>query len=182
MSPHQPPWSSFFRSDFGLSSGASLRCSLKDLPLTSKSGLCVLPQCTILSHHTLSHPVAVIVCWYLPLKCASRNLCLFGLTVYPQDLEQCLAHIRISINMYWMTNWRHTPCLKEAFNLESHSNRFFRAGELPQVSEWVRCLNGDPPLNSISEICLSLFGQIETFKIHLLHCLHLAQINNCLFP
>lgn len=127
MSPHQPPRPSLFRSDFGLSFGASLRCSLKDLPLTSKSGLCVLPQYTILSHHTLSHPVAVIVCWYLPLKCASRNPCLSGLTVYPQDLEQCLAHIRISINMYWMTNWRHTPCLKEAFNLvvktDTHSAR-----------------------------------------------------------
>lgn len=86
-----------------------------------------------LSHHTLSPHVAVIDCWYLPLKCASRNPCLFGLTVYPQDLEQCLAHIRISINMYWMTNWRHTPCLKEAFNLvgktDTHSAREWESVE-----------------------------------------------------
>lgn len=34
-----------------------------------------------------------------------RNLCDFWLLLYTQNLDQCLAHYRCSINMQWINEW-----------------------------------------------------------------------------
>lgn len=87
-----------FMTDLSLFFGVSSRYFSRNLSWPFTSGFHVLPQCTVLLRHHLSHHAIVTACWYLPLKHASRNPRLSGSTVYPQDTERYLTPIRISIN------------------------------------------------------------------------------------